>query len=452
MDGDLTTSFLSEPCRDENRYLKPSQRPALQKGRVVSGFQSTGLNSFQKNKNLCARQELQRLYKSFHAWLQPEKHSKDEIISYLVLEQFLINRHYSDRSTLKEKWESSGRNLETFVEHLSDDCMKPPGWVHVHMQGQEALFSENMPLREVIVHLKKQLSAEFPKEANTEGTYSWTSQDSSLRKGQGDEEKENGVNISLTTAEVNDSITGRSHQMPSLLILPEENCPGLEEEGVSLENPLSLKRARRGSCRSQEGSQKRPSHQDVLVEVGPVVLSRQNRVDSEPVATQQSHVGNFTCGERLETVRRAQKSHVGNSTCGQRQETVRGAQKSHTCEKCSKVFRYFSRLKVHQRRHRNERTCICAVCSKGFFQASDLRVHQRIHTGKKPHKCSMCTKSFSHRTNLLAHERIHTGEKPYVCSVCQTRYRQSSTYHRHLKTHKRPSLRRASSAKEGSSM
>ncbi|XP_066126982.1 zinc finger and SCAN domain-containing protein 4 [Saccopteryx bilineata] len=432
MDGDLTTSFLSEPCRDENRYLKPSQRPALRKRRVVSGFQSNGLSSFQKNKNLCARQELQGLYKSFHAWLQPEKHSKDEIISYLVLEQFLINRHYSDRSTLKEKWESSGRNLEIFMEDLSDDYMKPPGWVHVHMQGQEALFSENMPLREVIDHLTKQLSAEFPKEANTGGTYSWTPQDSSLPKGQGDEEKENGVNISLTTAEVSDNITGQGHQMPSLLILPEENCPGLEEKGVSLENPLSLKRARRGSCRSQEGSQKRPSHQDVLVEVGPAVLSRWNRVDPEPVATHQSHAGNSTCGKRRETVCRAQKSH--------------------TCEKCSKVFRYFSRLKVHQRRHRNERTCICAVCSKGFFQVSDLRIHQRIHAGKKPHKCSTCTKSFSHRTNLLAHERIHTGEKPYVCSLCQTRYRQSSTYHRHLRTHQRPARRRASFAQEGSSV
>lgn len=31
--------------------------------------------------------------------------------------------------------------------------------VHVSMQGQEALFNENMPLKEVIKHLKQQQSA-----------------------------------------------------------------------------------------------------------------------------------------------------------------------------------------------------------------------------------------------------------------------------------------------------
>ena len=57
--------------------------------------------------------------------------------------------------------------------------------VHVHMQGQEALFSENMPLREVIVHFKKQLSAGTPTVANV-GTLSRTAQDASLQRGQGE--------------------------------------------------------------------------------------------------------------------------------------------------------------------------------------------------------------------------------------------------------------------------
>ena len=47
------------------------------------------------------------------------------------------------------------------------------------MQGQEALFCENMPLREVIVHFTKQLSTGTPARENM-GTPFWTPQDTSL--------------------------------------------------------------------------------------------------------------------------------------------------------------------------------------------------------------------------------------------------------------------------------
>lgn len=112
-----------------NKDFKPSQGPALQKAEEISELQDTQHNLFQNGNNSFAKQELQRLYKSFYLWLQPEKYSKDEIIFQVVLEQFMINRHCSDRSTLKEKWESGGRNLEKFMEGLSDGCLKPPALV-----------------------------------------------------------------------------------------------------------------------------------------------------------------------------------------------------------------------------------------------------------------------------------------------------------------------------------
>ncbi|XP_045705592.1 zinc finger and SCAN domain-containing protein 4 [Phyllostomus hastatus] len=433
MDLDLRTSFLCEPCgddyRSENVVFTPSQRPALQKADGGPGFQNTQLSSFQNSNKMCARQELQRIYKSFHSWLQPEKHSKDEIIFQVVLEQFMINRHCSDRSMLKEKWETSGKNLESFMECLSDDCMKSPGLVHVHMQGQEALFSENMPLREVIVHLTKQLAARTPTVANM-GTPFWTSHNASLQTGQGDEDKENGGNI-LKTTEVNDNITGQGYQTPPLLIIQEENYFGPGGGDVSLENSLSYRRVSLSPSRSQEGSPKGPCNQDVLMEVRPAFLSRLHQVTPEPDPTHQNN--------------------AGSSRRGRRQRRFHRARRSYQCDKCSQIFRHFSQLRVHQRRHNNERTFICAVCNKGFVQASDLKVHQKIHAEEKPFRCSTCGRPFSHRTNLLAHERIHTGEKPYVCSVCQRCFRQSSTYHRHLRMHQRNAFRRVSSTFEASS-
>ncbi|XP_045629823.1 zinc finger and SCAN domain-containing protein 4 [Ursus americanus] len=428
MASDLRISFQGEPSRNdpgsENLQHKPSQGPAVQEEEETYEFPSTQLSLLQNSNNSCAKQELQNLYKLFHSWLQPEKHSKDEIISRLVLEQFMINGHCSDRSMLKEKWNASGRNLEKFMEDLTDDSMKPPGLVHVHMQGQEALFSENMPLKEVIVHLTKQLSVGSPTGTDMEMP-SWTPQDTSLETGQGD--KENGDNI----YHVNDSIASQGNEIPSLLIIREEDWPRPEEDSVSLKNPLSSRKAGLGMSGSQERSLKGPSYQDVLVEGGPAFLSQSIQVTPEPVPTHQ----------------RAE----GNSTRGGHQERCREAQNSYRCEKCPKIFRYFSQLKAHQRRHNNERTFTCAECNRGFFQASDLHVHQKIHAEEKPFTCSTCEKSFSHKTNLLAHERIHTGEKPFECSLCHRSYRQSSTYHRHLRTHQKSAFRGVSSTPEASS-
>lgn len=129
----LRVSRRDEPSRNdpesENLELQPVQGPAIQEREGISVSPSTELSLIQTSTNLRVRQELQRLHTSFNSWLQPERHSKEEMISRLVLEQFMINRHRSDRSMLKEKWELSGRNLETFVEDLSDDCLKPPGLV-----------------------------------------------------------------------------------------------------------------------------------------------------------------------------------------------------------------------------------------------------------------------------------------------------------------------------------
>nr|XP_017534835.2 zinc finger and SCAN domain-containing protein 4-like [Manis javanica] len=433
MDLVLTTSFLCKPSKDEpileNTDFKPSHGPILQKAEI-SVFQNPQHSLFQNGSKSCARQELQRLYNSFRLWLQPEKHSKDEIIFQVVLEQFMVNRHYSDRSTLKEKWESSGRKLERFIEDLSDDWVKPPRLVHVHMQGQEALFSENMPLREVILHLSKQLFTGTPREHNM-GTPSWPPQEASLETGPGDEDKENGGNISLKICQVNGSIASQGNETPSLLMIQGERGPRPEEQAVSLKNPLSSARAGPGTSRAQEWALTGPSSQDVLMEAGPGFLPRPDQASPEPVPNNQG----------IE----------GNSTRGGQQEKFHRAPKSYRCEECPRMFRCLSQLKAHQRRHSNERTFICAKCGKGFFQTSDLRQHQRIHAGEKPFVCSTCERSFNHKTNLQAHERIHTGEKPYTCPLCRKSYRQSSTYHRHLRAHQKTAFRGVSSTPEASS-
>ncbi|XP_008052773.1 zinc finger and SCAN domain-containing protein 4 [Carlito syrichta] len=420
---DLRKSLQCEPSGknlgSENLWFKPSQELAAQKGEGIPAYSSTQFNSFQDSNNSRARQELQRLYGFFHSWLQPEKHSKDEIISQLVVEQFMISGQCNDRAIVKETWKSSGGNLEKFMEDLTDDCLKPPVLVHVYMQGQEALFSEHMPLREVIVHLTNQMSRGTSRGENM-GSPSEIPQDTPLETGQEHEDKDD-HNISLKTTWINNSISRQGNQIPALLIIQEENVHRSEERGFSCENPHSSKKIGLSASRSQEGSLKGPSYQKVPTKVGLGFPSRPGQSSPDPVPTHQSN--------------------EGNSTGGVHQKRSHGAPKLYKCEECPKIFRYRCHLLAHQRRHRNERPFVCAGCHKGFFQASDLNMHQIIHTRQKPFRCSVCEKSFSHKTNLRAHERIHTGEKPYMCPVCERSYRQSSTFHRHMRTHEKITLR-----------
>uniref|UniRef100_A0A8D2DAZ2 Zinc finger and SCAN domain-containing protein 4 n=1 Tax=Sciurus vulgaris TaxID=55149 RepID=A0A8D2DAZ2_SCIVU len=396
-------------------------------GEIISEFSSSQLNSLQCSGVTHMQGRNCRLHEIFHSWLQREKHNKDEIISQFVLEQFRINGNFRDKSILKKKWESTGRNLEKLMEDLTDDCMKPPVLVHVHMQGQEALFSENMPLREAIVHLKRQLSAE------TTGEHIeiplLAPQETPLETKQGNEDKEGGCNNSWKHTQVNDSITCQETQIPSLLIIQEENHPRLEEGGASCKNPHNSTKVVMSN--SEEGTLKEPSYQNVPVEVQPGFLPRSDQSSSESVPAHQSNKRNSAC-----------KGH---------QEKCHGAQKSYKCEGCPKIFRHPCHFLAHQRRHRNERPFVCAECQKGFFQMSDLHVHHMIHTKEKSFKCSICEKSFSHKTNLRACERIHTGEKPYTCSLCQRSYCQSSTYHRHLRIHQKIRHKSVSSTPKASS-
>uniref|UniRef100_G3SS14 Uncharacterized protein n=1 Tax=Loxodonta africana TaxID=9785 RepID=G3SS14_LOXAF len=335
---DLRTPFRCEPSRNaprlENLEFEPTQGPDVQKPERISGLQGTPLNIYQYSNNSYAKQELQRLQKLFDLWLQPEKYSKEEMISQLVLEQFMMNEQCRNRSNLKEKWDSSGRNLQKFPEDLTDDFMEPPAYVHICMQGQEALCSENMPLKDIIVHLTKQLSAGTPIGENMETPFQ-TPQDPPMQTGKGGEDKEDSSKLSLKTTQVNNSITSGGNQVLSLQIIQEENCPKPEEAHACWDNPESSRRAGLGTSGSQEKALGGPFHQDVPVELEQGFISRPDPTTPESAPALQS---------------KEEKSP------GRRyQERFHETPKPYRCEDCPKIFKYFSQLEAHQRIHLQEK-------------------------------------------------------------------------------------------------
>ncbi|KAM3848290.1 zinc finger protein 202-like [Vipera latastei] len=73
----------------------------------------------------------------------------------------------------------------------------------------------------------------------------------------------------------------------------------------------------------------------------------------------------------------------------------------------------------------------CSYCGKRWPCQSQLRRHVKIHTGERPHKCTDCGKSFSNSSNLSQHKRVHTGERPYSCKDCGKSYRRRASLLQH---------------------
>ncbi|XP_059107528.1 zinc finger and SCAN domain containing protein 4F-like [Peromyscus eremicus] len=155
----------NNPLLDCMEFI-PTQVSPVQREEAISNSPIAQLNFPQNDSVSCAKQVLQALWETFNSCLQPEKQSKEQMISQLVLKEFLITSKCKDKFAFKEKWESSDRNMERFMEGLTDEYLKPPVMVQIAMQGQEALFSETMSLKEAINLLKEQQSSRSSTQEN----------------------------------------------------------------------------------------------------------------------------------------------------------------------------------------------------------------------------------------------------------------------------------------------
>lgn len=106
----------------------------------------------------------------------------------------------------------------------------------------------------------------------------------------------------------------------------------------------------------------------------------------------------------------------------------REPQDSHSKEAFRKIravqhlFKVFSDLEVHMRKHTGEKPFVCALCQQKFATKRSLTHHMAFrHENAAKFKCSIgdCTKTFPTAMMLEFHLlKQHTNHTPFICQHC----------------------------------
>ncbi|XP_016810584.1 zinc finger protein with KRAB and SCAN domains 3 isoform X2 [Pan troglodytes] len=319
------------------------------------------------------REALSRLRELCRQWLQPEMHSKEQILELLVLEQFLTILPGNLQSWVREQHPESGEEVVVLLEYLERQLDEPAPQVSGVDQGQELLCCKMA----LLTPAPGSQSSQFQL---MKALLKHESLGSQPLQDRGDEKQT------------------KSRDLP-----PAEELPEKEHGKIS--------------CHLREDIAQIPTCAEAGEQEGRLQRKQKNATGG------RRHICH-ECGKSF-----AQSSGLS------KHRRIHTGEKPYECEECGKAFIGSSALVIHQRVHTGEKPYECEECGKAFSHSSDLIKHQRTHTGEKPYECDDCGKTFSQSCSLLEHHRIHTGEKPYQCSMCGKAFRRSSHLLRHQRIH-----------------